>query len=154
MEGYQPTSVLNSKRRLFKRQNPQPTWARNSIGSALAASIETAVIASVFAYWFGTQDTNGKIDEHLAMQDMERSLRQETIEIALEKTTGGDSLAWSNPLTGAFGAVTPKNRFRSAGARFCSELTVTTISSALEKIQQGAACCRQGGKWTVLTSQT
>ncbi len=141
-------------RQQFKQHDRRAAGSNRAFGTALAASVAISVIAAVFAYMFGVQHADNKVDQLLAMQAMERSLRQETIETALETTTGGESLTWSSPTSGTHGIITPLNTFRSAGGRFCRELTVTTKSAMSEEIAQGVACRHQSGGWTVLTSQT
>lgn len=67
---------------------------------------------------------------------------------ALEKSPSGQTVAWSNPDSGAHGGITPVRTFKNTENQFCREFRQWQAGGAARENRVGIAC-REDGVWRV-----
>ncbi len=91
----------------------------------------------------------GEIGKSLDRADrmyMERSTSQ-----ALETVPSGRSVAWNNPDSGHYGAVTPQRTYEASGS-YCREFTQTVNVGGRSQRAYGTACRQPDGTWQITNS--
>lgn len=66
---------------------------------------------------------------------------------ALESTTTGNTVAWSNPDTGNEYEVTPTNTFKTSTGQNCREYTTIAKINGQQEKMNGTACRQADGSW-------
>ncbi len=121
------------------------------VGSQIGSGVGRAaamVGLAVLGGWLG-----GELGEELTRED--REIAGRTTDRALEKNRSGEAAAWSNPDTGAKGAVTPGPAYVGAqgptAGQTCREIDVV-VSPKGEATKRGTrtACRKPNGDWEVL----
>lgn len=119
----------------------------SQVGSGVGRAAAIVGLA-VLGGWLG-----GELGEELTRDD--KKIAGRTTEQALDRNAPGQTASWSNPDTGASGAVTPGESYvaerGAAEGRTCREIDVV-VSPKGEPTKRGTrtACRKANGEWEVL----
>jgi surface antigen len=69
---------------------------------------------------------------------------------AMEYTPAGDEVAWENPDSGHYGAVTPLRTYQTTSGEFCREFQQQAAIGGEIQTVYGTACRQPDGQWRVL----
>lgn len=121
------------------------------VGSQIGSGVTRAAAVvglAVLGGWLG-----GELGEELSRED--KKIAGRTTDTALERNPPGQTTAWSNPDSGAHGAVTPGPTYvgerGSTAGRECREIDiVVTPDGKSTKRGTRTACRKPNGDWEVL----
>jgi surface antigen len=82
------------------------------------------------------------------LQEEDRAIMEKTTQKALATGAAGKSVAWSNPVTGASGAITPQPKF-SMGGKSCREFQQVFTAGGKKSTGYGTACVAPDGTWLI-----
>lgn len=91
----------------------------------------------------------GKIGAHLDARD--RQMMYQTTQRAMESAPDGTTQSWSNPDSGASGAITPQTTFQSAQGPECRQFSQTVSAQGEQQYGTGTACRQADGSWEVVS---
>jgi surface antigen len=109
-------------------------------GSGNKVAIAGGVLAGGFI--------GNKIGKNLDCVDQD--YHYDTTQSALEYKQTGGSAAWSNPDSGASGAVTPTQTYIAADGRPCREFTQTVVVDGQRETITDTACRDRDGTWQIV----
>ncbi|WP_434054630.1 MAG: RT0821/Lpp0805 family surface protein [Roseibium sp.] len=82
----------------------------------------------------------------LEMSD--KSLANQKLQAALEKSVSGQSTRWQNPESGVSGTVTPLKTWKTASGTYCRSYNEKIVlASGKSLIRQGVACRASNAIW-------
>ncbi len=135
------------KRRRHRRQADFRRWSL-----PIAASLLITLIGGVLGIYYAEQRANTETTRLLAAQAVEqandRELALETRIEALERALSGNTLTWTNDLSGTEGSITPLRTFRSPNGQWCREYREIITSPASQDEQLSIACRDTQKNWT------
>lgn len=97
-----------------------------------------------------TQETSEILEpakpEKLARSD--KTLADQKLQTALEKTLSGQSTRWQNPQSGASGSVTPLKTWKTSNGTYCRSFSEKIIlASGKAMSRRGVACRSANAVW-------
>ncbi len=69
---------------------------------------------------------------------------------AFESAPVGRSIAWNNPDSGAYGAITPVRTYDAGAGQYCREYQQTVVVGGQQQQSFGNACRQPDGSWKVM----
>lgn len=131
------------RRRRHQRQTDIRRWAL-----PIAASLLITLIGGILSTHYAEQRAKTETTRLLTIQAHDRELALGTRIEALERALSGNTLTWTNDISGTEGSITPLRTFQSPNGQWCREYRETTTSSASQEEQLSIACRDNQQGWT------
>lgn len=82
------------------------------------------------------------------LESSDRSMANEKLQLALEKSLSGESTRWQNPVSGVSGSVTPLKTWKTSEGTYCRSYSEKiTLSSGQSLNREGVACRAENAVW-------
>lgn len=127
----------------FFTQDRRAALAERATAGASAPALQTTM-----ADRRGLADAISETDLGARLTLSDLALMAETTQDALEKGASTVTVTWTNPTSGAAGAVTPEPPYLIAGDVVCRNYSQTVIYAGQTAVARGAGCRSADGLWS------
>lgn len=130
------------KRRRHQRRADIRRWVL-----PIAASVLITLIGGLSSTHYAEQRARTETARLLAAQAHDRELALETRIEALERMLSGNTLSWTNDISGTKGSITPLRTFQAPGGEWCREYREITTFPTTREEQLSIACRNNQQNW-------
>ncbi|WP_299479116.1 RT0821/Lpp0805 family surface protein [uncultured Roseibium sp.] len=78
------------------------------------------------------------------LQTSDKTIANEKLQTALEKSLSGQATRWQNPQSGVSGSVTPLKTWKTSEGTYCRSYTESIVLASGKSLNREGVACRTG----------